>query len=494
MPAMEAAADMPVLRGRGHGVARVRPLVAAHRPLIAVLCVGALVRIGAEIAYHPALFFDDSWEYLRLALQHPFVGFQVDRPSGYPLLVRALTIDGRHLILLTIGQHLAGLATAVVIYAIGMRLRLGRWLAAAVAALVALGGDWIALEQFVMADSLFAFFVAASALAAIEAGRRPRMLALSGALLGAAVLTRTGGVFLLPGWLLFLLVRRVGWRPLAIACVGLLVPVVTYSSLHAADGRGFGLSESSGWFLYARVAPIARCNASWPRDPQLRRLCPTPQEQADGWSPGDYLWDPPAPANRVYGSMYSGDVHRSSATLKTFAIQTLERRPLAYASMVASDVLRVFDPSGGGWESPVRFAAPGSSDWVNPAVRRQYLAGYRRRTAWPQSELRAYWNALHTPRILLGILTAAGLLSLLAAAFSRRWRRLTLPAETLLLTGMGFLLLVGTIGTSTVNMRYVLPAVPLLALGGACALRSATVAAIRWRRGRPLDERADQTR
>jgi hypothetical protein len=75
--------------------------------------------------------------------------------------------------------------------------------------------------------------------------------------------------------------------------------------------------------------------------------------------------------------------------------------------------------------------------------------------------------------VLLGILTAAGLLSIALAAISRRWRALAMPAETVLLTGMGFALLLGTIATSDVNMRYVLPSVPFLALGGTRTLVSA---------------------
>lgn len=466
----------------------MRALVVAHWPLAAVLAVGAVVRIGSEIAYHPALFFDDSWEYLGLALSHPFVGFQVDRPSGYPLLVWLFTLDGRHLILLTLAQHAAGIATAVIVYAIGMRMRLGRWLSAAVAALVAIGGDWIALEQFVMTEAFFSLCVAGAALAALEARRSRAMLAVSGALIAAATLMRTGGLFLIPAWLLFVIVQRVGWRAFGMAAAALLMPLLAYGALHAADGRGFGITESSGWFLYARVAPIARCTATWPNQPQLRRICPTPAEQAANWSPGDYLWDSDSPVNRVYGSMYTGDVHHTSAVLKTFALQALARRPGAYVSMVGSAVLSVFDPGSGGWEAPVRFAAPGSHNWVDRNVKRAYLAGYRRRTGWPQSILRGYWDVLHTPRLLLGILTAASLLSLGLAALSRRWRAVSMPAETLLVTGMGFLLLLGTVGTSDVNMRYVLPGSPLLALGGACALRSAVVATRRehaqWRRRR----------
>jgi hypothetical protein len=80
-----------------------------------------------------------------MALQAPFVGFEVDRPRGYPFLVWLFTLDNRSLILLTGVQHLVGLATAVMVYMIGLRLRLGRW----VAALVALATSDMNLRYFV---------------------------------------------------------------------------------------------------------------------------------------------------------------------------------------------------------------------------------------------------------------------------------------------------------------------------------------------------------
>jgi hypothetical protein len=472
---------------------RLRGLAVLHWPLVVLISVGALVRIGCEIAYHPALFWDDSWEYLGLALHHSFVAFQVDRPSGYPLLVRILTFDGAHLIVLTVAQHVAGLATAVIVYAIGLRMRLGRWLSTAVALLVALGGDWIALEQFVMTEPFFSLCVAAAALTALDARGSRVMLAASGALIAAATLMRTGGVFLIPPWALFLFVRRVGWRSAVAGAAALVTPLLLYGALHAADGRGFGLTQTSGWFLYARVAPIARCTADWPTSPELRRICPTAAEQAENLSPGDYLWDATSPANRAYVSMYTGNVAHTSAVLKTFALQALARRPGAYVSMVGSALLSAFNPTARGWESNVMFPAPGSSDWVDPDVKREYLNDYRRRTDAPQSELRSYWTVLHTPRLLLGILTGASLVSLGLAALSRRWRAVSMPAETLLVSGMGFLLLLGTVATSDVNMRYLLPCSPLLALGGACALKALVLTAgraagvrsrrVAWRHG-----------
>jgi hypothetical protein len=452
---------------------RARGLLARHWPLVLILAVGTVVRAASEVAYHPALFFPDSWEYLDLALRHPFVGFEVDRPSGYSFFVWLFTLDNRSLILLTGVQHLAGLATAVLVYAIGLRLRLGRWVAALVAALVALDGAVIALEQFIMTEPLFALCVVGATFAVISDPRSPKRWLVSGGLLAAAVLMRTSGVFFVPVWLLYLLCKRSGWRAALAGVMALALPVLAYCALHAADGRGFGLSQTNGWFLYARVAPIARCTSTWPTRADLRAVCPTQAEQANDWSPGDYLWDNPSPANRVYGSMYVGDVAHSSAVLGTFAKQALLRRPGAYLKMVADDAIAMFDPTRDTWESAVEFPAPGQTDWVDPVVKREDQQNYHRRIDPPQAQLRAYWKVFHTPRLPLGILSAAGLLSLLAAVFSRRWRAVAMPAETLLLTGGGLALLVGTVASSDAIIRYLLPPEPLLGLGGALALVSA---------------------
>jgi len=448
----------------------LRGLMVRHWPFLVVLTVGAGIRLASEVAYHPALFYPDSWEYLGMALQKPFVGFEVDRPSGYPFFVYLLTLDNRTLILLTGAQHLAGLVTAVMVYMIGLRLRLGRWISALVAALVALDGAWIALEQHIMTEPLFSLCIVGAVLAVIDKPSSRWRWALSGGLLATASLMRTGGVFLVPAWLAFALLRRVGWRAALAGGLALVVPLLAYCSLHAADGRGFGFTQSGGWFLYARVAPIARCTTSWPSTPELRSVCPTAKEQAEGWVPGDYLWDASSPANRVFTSMYIGDVAHKSAVLETFAHQALLRRPGPYLAMIWDDLVAVFNPSGGGWESSISFPAPGQTDWVDPVVKAEYQKHYNRRVDAPQSELRAYESVMHTPRWPLGVLTAAGLLSLGLAAISRRWRARAMPAETLLLVGMGFLLLLGTIATSDMDMRYVLPCVPFLALGGAKAL------------------------
>jgi hypothetical protein len=58
------------------------------------------------------------------------------------------------------------------------------------------------------------------------------------------------------------------------------------------------------------------------------------------------------------------------------------------------------------------------------------------------------------------------LASLAGLVLRTTWRR-----ETLLFAGSGLLLIIGTSATAGFGLRYLLPAVPLLAVGGVVALR-----------------------
>ncbi len=64
-----------------------------------------ILRVGVEIAYRPALFISDSWEYLNIAYSTTPVGTAPSRPSGYPLLLRLLMFPGRDVLLVTVLQH-----------------------------------------------------------------------------------------------------------------------------------------------------------------------------------------------------------------------------------------------------------------------------------------------------------------------------------------------------------------------------------------------------
>jgi len=470
-----ASVGSPLLTiGRGARVAR--GLAREHWQLTLILLIGLALRVATEIAYYPVVFYPDSWNYVGMAFHSPFVGFTPIRPSGYPFLVLLLTLDNHSLFLLTALQHLAGLAVAVMAYAIGLRLHLGKWVSAFIAGLVALGSEWIALAQYMMTESFFALCLVGAALALIYRPRSRWYWALSGVLIAVAVTMRPGAIFATPAWFAFALVNRVGWRTVLPGLLALALPLLGYCTLHATDGRGFSLVQSTNWFLYAAVAPTARCTKTWPTTTELRELCPTQSEINHLWGPNRYLWLASSPLREEFGSMYAKGLARKSAVIGEFAHQALERRPLAYVKEVGRELLRVFEPDGGGGSNSLEFLGPGVKNDVTGNIMAAYEPHYVQRIAAPYKVLRKYSRVFHTPRPLIGLLALVGVLSIALAAVSRGWRRISMPAETLLLTGMGLGVFVGSTATASEEVRYLIPSVPLIALGGALALAASTKA------------------
>ena len=83
------------------------------------------------------------------------------RPLGYPLF---LWILGRvhHLAVVPTVQHVMGLAMAVLIYALLVRLRVPRWAAALAAAPVLLDAYQLEIEHYVLAETLFEALIVAA--------------------------------------------------------------------------------------------------------------------------------------------------------------------------------------------------------------------------------------------------------------------------------------------------------------------------------------------
>src|SRR4051812_41347058 len=130
-------------------------MVARH-PVLPVLVLAAGVRLATAIAHRPALFLSDSWAYLGAADTEWPAGFISDRPSGYPLTLKALALLGHNLAVVTTVQHLAGLTSGVLAYTLMARLDVDRRVAAAATAVILLNAYTIALEQHVMAETFFA--------------------------------------------------------------------------------------------------------------------------------------------------------------------------------------------------------------------------------------------------------------------------------------------------------------------------------------------------
>jgi 4-amino-4-deoxy-L-arabinose transferase-like glycosyltransferase len=147
----------------------------------------------------PPFVTNDSLSYLLPGwdLLHG-LGFApiLKRPPLYSLYVGGvLGAFGEDLRVLTLTQHLLGVATVLLTYGIG-RLLFGSGVGLAGAVLTALSGPMIVTEHYLMSEGLFTFWLLAAILAylaGVRSGRPGRQLgwlALAGALLGLAALTR----------------------------------------------------------------------------------------------------------------------------------------------------------------------------------------------------------------------------------------------------------------------------------------------------------------
>jgi hypothetical protein len=449
-----------------------------------VLALAVAVRAGVAIAYRPAIFFGDSWAYLDLAYNGTPVGLAPDRPSGYPLMIDLLSIAGRSLAAITTVQHFAGLAAGVLVYALLLRLGLPRLPAAAAAAVVLLDGYAIALEQQILAEAFFTLALVGSFYLVAGRDRGPAALAASGALLAAATSLRTVALFAVPVWLLYVLwTHGLRNRSAALALAGLLLPLLAYAGLHAANTGRFGLTQADGWFLYGRVGQIADCgDAEIPA--AARPLC---QRNARDRREGAafHVWNADGPARRVFGGMSREPERqeRSNRILRQFAVAIIRDRPGHYARIVVSDFLRYFRPgvmSRGNSDLALILPERGRLVRRNEQIRDRYFPDYRPEVQPPAALMRGYQDRIHTPRWLVGMLAVASLVVLLLAGVA--WRRVSLPhrREVFLLTGSALTMLLGSAATSEFVLRYLVPVVPLLVCGGLIA--SLDLAALVWPR------------
>lgn len=450
-----------------------------HAGLLVLLTAGTVVRVLAMVAYRPALFFSDSWGYLFTAFTGHPVSLSYLRPNGYAVLIRLLTFPGRDLRELIVVQNLSGLALGTLVYAVLLRLGAGRVLALLAAALIVLDGYRITLEQYVMPDTLFTLSLLLAALLLAwpgqqhEATHHPNRLStrralIAGLLLAASAIEREAALFAVPAFLIYLVWGRAGLRATVAFVLAVAVPVLAYAALYQSRVGVFGLSESDGWTLYGRVAGFAQCaGAGIPQNE--RPLCQSPRLRASHPDAGTwYIWDANSPADRLFhGGHQNREVQeRANRELRDFADRIIKHQPLQYLDATFSDVLRYFTPGATPFNDSIsatslpRTAADEAS---SERVRRRVLPHMHPSVQAPSGFVRSYRGIIHVPRPVLAFLA---LVALIGLAVRSTWRR-----EILLFAGSGLLLIIGTSATAGFGLRYLLPAVPLLALGGAVALR-----------------------
>jgi Dolichyl-phosphate-mannose-protein mannosyltransferase len=440
----------------------MRALLSRHGPLVLVLAAATLVRAAVSVAYHPALFYTDSWAYVRTALGRPILGMAADRPSGYPALLRVLSLDGTTIDPVPIVQHLAGLVTGVLVYALLYRLGVRRWIATAVAAIVLLEAYAIALEQHVMAETFATLALTASVflLVDVDGPSRPKRLAVSGLLLAVAIGTRTAAAFAVPAWIVYLLWAHRGLRPVLAAAAALVLPLLVYSTLHAAVGKGFGMGQADGWFLYGRVGPIVNCEGvDVPAGTD--DLCRGPRPDDPDW----YVWNA-SPAIRRFGGPGEGDAGRSNRLLRDFSLAIIAARPGAYLEAVGGDLADFV--TTGGRRDPAILLPHGRPRLHSREDRDAWFPRLRTRTRWPAGIVRAYHDVAHLRGWILLPFALLSFASLALASIKRPSGDLR-PRETFLLLGVAAGMLVGSTATVGGLLRYLIPTLPFLAAAGGLA-------------------------
>jgi hypothetical protein len=366
----DEAAGVPPGAGEPSGshwnAATARAALRRHWLFALLFTLGVLLRIMAQVAYQPAILYFDSARYL-----HNMYGLNPAGPDpvGYLLTARLLLGAFHDLAALAAFNHLLGLGMAGLIYAVLLRRGVRPWMAALAAGPVLLDGFQLLIEQMVMSEPLFEFFVVLGIVLLLWR-RRPDPVTAAGAgvAFAAAMLTRYIGQPLVLAGLVFC-VLAAGGRParrLATAAALLaafVVPMIGYAAYNDAVNGTFAVpSRAVSNGLYARVAASVDC-ARLSLPSYERPLCPpkgvvTPQGGSliQGYSRGKT-----SPINNYRPP----PGQTTPQVLNDFARRAIEQQPLAVAGAVGKTFVRPFlswrrdhqpgELQSGRWQFQTRF-------------------------------------------------------------------------------------------------------------------------------------------
>ena len=451
-----------------------RNLVVRHWLFIVLVGAGVALRVLAWFAYQPALMFGDAFRYLSDVGIFDPGGLN---PIGYELfiLTPALAVDGLELV--TALQHLAGVCSAVALYALTLRHGANRWLASLAAAPLLLDGYQIQIEQLIMSDTWQQVLLVALLWVLLGAGApNPRRAALGGLLLGAAVMFRLVAFALVVPVLCYLIIaggawrswrtwmgwRTVGARTLAFAAAFGLVIVGYGWYFHAQTGE-WGLTRTTANVLYGRTAVVADCD-KLKLDPLTARACPEEplgqRRRLDDYAhiQREAAWRARFPAGTDL-----------NAVQREFGRAVIDQQPLDVARAIGLDFLKGFRPT--------RTDAPGDTSvrrWQFPRVpwidvehsanaSREFSGRDPTTVVGLAAFLRGYQLSVgYTPGTLLG---AFGVVALLAGFGVGRARRSGIRSATLLAVGMAVTILLAS-AAFEFSWRYQLPGLVLLPFAG----------------------------
>lgn len=458
-------------------------LARAHWPLLTLLGLGLLLRVLVMIGYGPAFWYHgDSQSYVGRAFREQP---DIIRPYGYSALLEAMLPFGSTRLMVAV-QHLAGLALAAVAYVFLQRRGLSRLVALAATVPLVLDARTVALEHYLLAETLFTVLVTVGLLLLAWRDTAPGWLActVAASLFGWAAVTRSIGLVVLAVPLLYLLLRRVRWvRVTAFAAVvGVILGgyLVWYHSFHGQ----YSFGTYGGRFLWARTSTFVDCDQLKLTDAE-RGLCPT--EPLDKRRPADrYLWGAAPSANhshkdRKYDEMFG-----------TFARKAILGQPDDFLEMVGTETGRIMRPTPDPkdertvcltevWYFPVTENVDKCRPHMAPAdpEARQYTGLATTHRSPLMEPLHAYSTVATVPATVIGL---AFLLVVALALVRPRASSLREHLDPLMFAGIGLGMILVSVGTSVVDPRYSTPSLPLAMIGAALAwqrFRSARAAPTR---------------
>jgi hypothetical protein len=451
---------------------------AGHRLFVLVLIPAVALRADAELGYRWQAWFNDSFTYVS-----DTVHFNLDptRVSGYSVFLKILEPLHSYA-LITILQHLMGLAVAVMIYALA-RHRFGApaWLATLATVPVLYDGYEIELEHLILSDTPFLFALTLATVLVLwnPDGPSTRLSALAGLLLGLGWVLRSIGEPLLAVFIVYMIIRRFSWRKIAATIVAAAVPVVAYAGVFDLEHGQFAMSDATGIFLYSRVMTFADCAKMHVPTDELWLCTTLPPAQRP--IAQNFIWRSTqnTPLDRWTSDKFSPQPNKLA---EDFAIRAIEAQPLSYARAVFDDTWRVF-----GWSRQVFPNAQTYDEyeflskptpipsWDEAKLGRydSYAAAYVQGN--PETQLvdpfatiiRDWQRYVWLPGTVYGFILLAGLGGLVLA-----WRRL--GGEALLPWALSAALVVVPAATAEFDYRYVLPAVPFACLAAVMAFSPGT--------------------
>jgi hypothetical protein len=431
-----------------------------HWPAALVLAAGAALRAVVIVAYNPLFWFTDTGRYLRYAaLGRP----DTQRPWGYSGFLRLALhpLSERGVVAL---QHVLVLACAAVLYAFLVRRGVRPWLGALAIAPLCLSPLVVNVEHHLLSDWQFIVLVSVALVLVSWADARPAgwACAVAGLALGVAVVTRQIALPLVAILVVYLLVRRAGAARVAAFSAAAAAPIVAYLLwMHATYGV-YDFTTWSGKMLFARVAPIARCDELGALTAQQRELCdPRPLARRPGQT--DYLWTGGRGPQR----------HLPDRVVLGFARKVIIHQPLAYAKTLAVETAEVFLPGrtqhrGAAcvayWDYPDPLPGGCRTDAVGHRLWRKHPFKVNRPLADGLSVYQ-HLDAAAGPVLLACLLAVVVAVARGARAGERRLR---LDAVLYAVAGLGLILV--TMATADFTYRYTLPLYATLPVAAALAV------------------------